>query len=145
MRTRLAVVLAVALGLGLLAPAASAKGISFSVRDHVFVVGKQVEVSANSCQGLGMGPCASLPRGLIRVYLVRAGLPIKPFVETTEPPRPARALGRLAPFGRMPFVPRAAGRFRFVALMNFGTASNPRTVLIQASPTFPVHARGWKS
>jgi hypothetical protein len=139
------VVLAAIIAVGLVAPAASAKGVSISVRDHVFVVGKQVEVAANSCQGLGMGQCPSLPRAPIRVYLVRAGVPVEYWVETTEPPRPARALGRLAPFGRMRFAPRAAGRFMFVALMNVGTANDRRIVLVKASPAFRVHPRGWES
>ena len=55
----------------------------------------------------------------MRVYLVRASVPgqEKP-IETADPPAPARALGRLGDVGRLTFAPRAAGRFRLVALIS---------------------------
>jgi hypothetical protein len=139
-RMRIGTVLVVALGLCLLAPAASAK-VYFPMRDHVLVVGKQVRIEIPGCGG---GCIGNYP-GPVRVFLVRASVAV-PFkaVDATEPPRPSRALGRLGDSGRLRFAPHAAGRFRLVALLTIGTGTDLRTVQMPVSPVFVVHPRGYE-
>jgi hypothetical protein len=127
------------LGLGLLAPVASAK-IYFPMRAHVMVVGKGVRLAIPGCDG-----CIANYPGPVRLYLVRADVAIPmDATETTEPPRPSRPLGRLGDGGRLLLTPRVAGRFRLVALATVGT-TELHTMLMPVSPVFVVHPRGWQS
>jgi hypothetical protein len=105
----------------------------------VLVVGKQVRLEIPGCGG-----CIGSYPGPVRVYLVRADVPLPPdATETAEPPRPARSLGRLGDSGQLRFAPHAAGRYRLVALATFGTA-DLRVMRMPVSPVFVVHPRGWK-
>jgi hypothetical protein len=143
MRTRLAVTFGAALALGLAAPVASAK-VFFPMRDHVLVVGKQVKLAVPGCDS-GAGCISNYP-GPVRLYLVRADVPgqARP-VETADPPRPSRPLGRLGNFGRVTFAPHAAGRFRLVALFPVQPPGQEvRTMRMAVSSVFVVHPRGWQ-
>ena len=83
----------------------------------------------------------------MRVYLVRASVSgqVKP-IETAEPPKPARPLGRLGDVGRLTFAPQAAGRFRLVALISVQPNGGEVTTMRMAvSPAFVVHPRGWQA
>ena len=143
MRTRLTAVLGVALAFGLAAPIASAK-LFFPMREHVLVVGEQVRLGVPGCD-TGGGCIASYP-GPVRVYLVRADAPgqARP-VKLPISPRPARALGRLGDRGRLMFTPRAAGRFRLVALFTVQPpGQETRTMRMAVSPVFVVHPEGWQ-
>ena len=114
------------------------------MRDHVLVVGKQVRIGVPGCD-TGGGCIASYP-GPVRLYLVRADVPgqVRP-VETSEPPRPARALGRLGDRGLLMFTPRAAGRYRLVALFTVQPAGQEtRKMRMAVSPVFVVHPEGWQ-
>jgi len=142
MRTCALVVLAALLALGTLAPAAAAK-VWFPMRDHVLVVGKHVRVAVPGCES--RPGCISGYPGPVRVYLVRAGVDIgRAGMETTAPPSPSRALGRLGDHGRLRFAPKASGLYRLVALATVGTGHDLRTVRLPISPVFPVHPRGWE-
>jgi hypothetical protein len=144
MRTRIGMALGAALGLCLLAPGASAK-VYFPMRDHVFVVGTFVRVEVPGCDSIGGGCIKSYP-GPVRIYLVRADVPMSAITgDTAEPPRPARALGRLSDRGRLRFAPHAAGRFRLVALATVGTGNDLRTIRAPVSGIFIVHPRGWQT
>jgi hypothetical protein len=93
----------------------------------------------------GDGCIASYP-GPVRLYLVRADVPgqVRP-VETADPPRPARALGRLGDRERLRFTPRAAGRFRLVALFTVQPpGQETRTMRMAVSSVFVVHPEGWQ-
>jgi hypothetical protein len=141
MRTRLVAVAGAVLALSLAAPVASAK-IFYPMRDHVLVVGKQVRLAIPGCAT----GCISNYPGPVRVYLVRASVSgqVKP-VETADPPRPARALGRLGDVGLLTFAPHAAGRFRLVALISVQPPGGEVTTMRMAvSPAFVVHPRGWQ-
>jgi hypothetical protein len=142
-RTRLAVTLGAAFALGVAAPLASAK-VFFPMRDHVLVVGKQIRLAVPGCE-TPPGCIASYP-GPVRLYLVRADVPgqVRP-IETSDPPRPARALGRLGNLGRVTFAPHAAGRFRLVALFSVQPPGKEvRTMRMAVSSVFVVHPRGWQ-
>jgi hypothetical protein len=144
MRTRLPAILGAALAVGLVVPVASAK-VFFPMRDHVLVVGKQVRLAVPGC-ATGPGCITSYP-GPVRLYLVRADVPgqARP-VQTADPPRPARALGRLGNLGRLTFAPHAAGRFRLVALFSVQPAGQElRTMRMAVSSIFVVHPRGWQT
>ena len=143
MRTRLPLLLGIALAFGVAAPVASAK-IFFPMREHVLVVGKQVRLGVPGCN-TGAG-CITLYPGPVRVYLVRASAApdVKP-IESAEPPASARALGRLGDLGRLKFTPRAAGRFRLVALISVQpSGGDVSTMRMTVSPVFVVHPRGWQ-
>ena len=142
MRARLAMALGAAFVVCLLAPVASAK-VYFPMRDHVLVVGKQVRLEVPGCGG---GCIANYP-GPVRIYLVRAEVPLPkvPVDTPAPPPRPSRALGRLGDGGRLRFVPQRAGRFRLVAIMTVGTGDDLRTMRVPVSPVFIVHPRGWQT
>ena len=143
MRTRLPLLLGVALAFGAAAPIASAK-VYFPMREHVLVVGKQVRLGVPGCD-TGAGCITNYP-GPVRIYLVRATVPAdaKP-IETADPPSPARALGRLGDLGRLAFTPRAAGRFRLVALISVQPSGQEvSTMRMAVSPVFVVHPRGWQ-
>jgi hypothetical protein len=142
MRPRLQFVLAATLGLCLVAPAASAK-VYFPMRDHVLVVGKPVRLAVPGCAAVGVGCIASYP-GPVRIYLVRAEVPV-PLrgADAAKPPRPARALGRLADSGELRFTPRSAGPFRLVALATIAVDGTLRTMRMPVSSVFVVHPRGW--
>jgi hypothetical protein len=93
----------------------------------------------------GGGCIASYP-GPVRLYLVRADVPgqVRP-VETADPPRPARALGRLGDRERLRFTPPAAGRFRLVALFTVQPpGQETRTMRMAVSSVFVVHPEGWQ-
>ena len=81
----------------------------------------------------------------MQIYLVRAEVPV-PLrgADAAKPPRPARALGRLADSGELRFTPRSAGPFKLVALATVGTSGNLRTIRMPVSPVFVVHPRGWE-
>jgi hypothetical protein len=143
MRPRLAIAIGVALAFGSAAPMASAK-VFFPMRDHVLVVGRQVHLAVPGCD-TGAGCIASYP-GPVRLYLVRAAVPgqVRP-VETDDPPRPARPLGRLGDLGRVAFTPSAPGRFRLVALFSVQPAGQEvRTMRMAVSSVFVVHPHGWQ-
>jgi hypothetical protein len=138
MRTRILPTVVVALAFGLGAPVAAAK-VFFPMRDHVLVVGEQVRLAVPGCD-TAPGCIASYP-GPVRLYLVRADVPgqARP-VKTADPPRPARALGRLGDRGRLTFTPRAAGRFRLVALFSVQPPGQEmRTMRMAVSSVFVVH------
>ena len=141
MRTRLAAIAGAALVFGLVPSIASAK-IYYPMRDHVLVVGKQVRLAIPGCES----GCVSSYPGPVRVYLVRASVPgLERPIETADPPAPARPLGRLGDVGRLTFAPRAAGRFRLVALISVQpNGQEVRTMRMAVSPAFVVHPRGWK-
>ena len=140
MRTRWTGLIAGLLVLGLLAPAASAKGYWFRMREHVFVVGKTVKLEL-TCPAVG---CLWAYEGAVKLYLVPASTTVD--LHGSEPaalPSSARAVGRARADGRLLLTPKVPGRYRLVLL---GTLRAPagRTALWPASPGFVVHPRGWK-
>lgn len=140
MRTRWSGLIAGLLVLGVLAPAASAKGYWFRMREHVFVVGKTVKLELDACPASG---CLWGYKGAVKLYLVPASTPVGPHgSEPATRPASAQVVGRARADGRLLLTPRAPGRYRLVLLATLRT--DGRTALWQASPGFAVHPRGWQ-